>query len=129
MALAPWSMLRHDRIMNQSSAMPTVLSADEVASLPSKPLGHAAGVDNQVLWTDGTSITGILRIAGGAQLGRHTHRTHLHHMWILDGEAVILDRRLGPAAYVQVPPGIEHDIDATATAGVTVYYSYTLPTV
>lgn len=122
-----WPVLLHDRTMNQHAAMSTVMSADEIAVLPRKPLGDVAGVENAVLWTDGASMTGILKVEAGARLGRHTHRTNLHHMWVLDGSAVIADRQVGPGSYVQVPPGVEHDIDATATGGVTVYYSYVLP--
>lgn len=103
------------------------MSPDEIAAVPRKPLGDVVGVENALLWTDGTSVTGILNVDAGARLGRHTHRTHLHHMWVLSGEAVIADTPVGPGSYVQVPPGIEHDIDATDTDGVTVYYAYALP--
>jgi quercetin dioxygenase-like cupin family protein len=113
--------------MNQHSTTPTVMSHEQVTALPRKQLGKAVGVDNAVLWTDGTSITGILSLTAGARLGRHTHRTHHHHMWVLDGEAMIADRLLGTGSYIHIPPRIEHDIDATDTGGVTVYYSYALP--
>jgi uncharacterized RmlC-like cupin family protein len=112
--------------MNQQSTTPTVMSPEQIAALPSKQLGEAVGVENAVLWTDGTSTNGILTVTAGARLGRHAHRTHLHHMWVLAGEAVIADQRVGIGSYVHVPPQIEHDIDATDTGGVTVYYSYAL---
>ena len=117
----------HHRTMNQQSTMKTVMSPEQIAALPKKQLGEAVGVVNAVLWTDGTSTIGILSVAAGARLGRHTHRTHHHHMWVLDGEAVIADQQVGASSYVHVPPKIEHDIDATETGGVTVYYSYALP--
>jgi quercetin dioxygenase-like cupin family protein len=47
-------------------------------------------------------------------------------MWVLDGEALIADRKLGAGSYVHVPAGVDHDIDASATDGVAVYYSYTV---
>ena len=113
--------------MNQRSTTPEVMSPEQIAALSRKQLGDAVGVDNAVLWTDGTSTTGILTVSAGARLGRHTHRTHHHHMWVLDGEAIIADRLVGPGSYVHIPPRIAHDIDATDTGGVTVYYSYALP--
>ena len=113
--------------MTQHSTTPTVIPPEQIAALPKKQLGEAVGVDNTVLWTDGTSTTGVLSVATRARLGRHTHRTHHHHMWVLDGEAVIADQRVGAGAYIHIPPNIEHDIDATDTGGVTVYYSYALP--
>jgi mannose-6-phosphate isomerase-like protein (cupin superfamily) len=114
-----------DRTMNDESVRSIVMTPEQIAALPRVPLGDLAGVENTVLWTDGTSVTGMLSVRAGHQLGRHTHRTHLHHMWVVDGEATIADRRVGPGAYITVPPGVEHDIDATTTDGVTVYYSYT----
>ena len=113
--------------MNHDSTMQTVMLPEQIAALPTRQLGEAVGVENAVLWTDGTSTTGVLSVSAGARLGRHTHRTHHHHMWVLDGEAVIADQRVGPGSYVHVPPKVEHDIDATDTGGVTVYYSYALP--
>ena len=113
--------------MNEQSTIPTVMSPEQIAALPTHQLGTAVGVDNAVLWTDGVSTTGILSLSAGARLGRHTHRTHHHHMWVLDGEAVIADQRVATGSFVHVPPRIEHDIDATDTDGVTVYYSYSLP--
>ena len=112
--------------MNQQSTMHTVMSPEQIAALPRKQLGEAVGVDNAVLWTDGTSTNGILSVTAGARLGRHTHRTHHHHMWVLDGAAVIADQHVSAGSYVHVPPEIEHDIDATDTSGVTVYYAYAL---
>ena len=113
--------------MTDTAALqPTILDAAAVAGLSEQPLGPMAGVSNQVLWTDGTSMAGVLRIEAGHQLGAHTHRANHHHMWVLDGEVVILDRQLGPGSYVHIPAGVEHDIDATQTAGATVYYLYLL---
>lgn len=113
--------------MRHDPAKPIVWSADQIADLPTEQLGDIAGVDSVTLWTDGASVTGVLTVAAGCRLGRHAHRTHLHHMWVLHGEAVIADQRLGPGSYVHVPPGIDHDIDASETGGVTVYYAYVLP--
>ena len=113
--------------MNGQSSTPLVVSPDQIATLPRAQLGDIDGVENAVLWTDGVSTTGLLTLAAGARLGRHTHRAHHHHMWVLHGEAVIADRRVGPGAYVHISPQVEHDIDATETDGVTLYYSYALP--
>jgi mannose-6-phosphate isomerase-like protein (cupin superfamily) len=103
---------------------PTVLTAAEVTELPVGPLGSLPGIGNRVLWQDDTSIAGVMTVAAGHRLGTHAHRANSHHMWILDGSAVILDDELGPGSYVHIPTGIEHDIDATATDGCTVYYLY-----
>ena len=98
----------------------------EIEAIPPKPLGSSSGIGNRQLWTDGTSLTGVLRVDGGQRLGEHTHRRHDHHLWVIAGEADILGERLGAGSYVFVPAGLEHDIDTTGTDGCTVFYSYWL---
>jgi mannose-6-phosphate isomerase-like protein (cupin superfamily) len=106
---------------------PVTFEPDEIADLTRAPLGTIPGVVNTTLWSDGVSATGLLDVGAGHQLGRHRHRRHCHHMWIVSGHAEILDRPLGPGSYAYVPVGIEHDIDARHTEGVRVFYSYTVP--
>ena len=110
-----------------ASSVPTVLRAAEVAELPKTPLGSAPGVENQLLWTDETGTAGVLTVRKGHRLGAHTHRQNHHHFWVMSGAATVLGQEIGPGAYVHVPSGVEHDIDATATEGCTVYYLYIQP--
>lgn len=105
-------------------SQPTVLRAAEVAELPKRPLGTVAGVENQMLWADATAAAGVLTVRKGHRLGAHTHRQNHHHFWVVSGAAVVLGQEVGPGSYVHIPSGIEHDIDATATEGCTVYYLY-----
>lgn len=102
----------------------TVMTADEIAALPREPLGNLPGVEHAVLWRDGTSMAGVLTVAGGHALGAHTHRVNSHHMWVLAGSATVLGTVVGPGSYIHVLPGVEHDIDATDTSGCTVFYLY-----
>ncbi len=104
-----------------------VLPRQAIEALPVEPLGHLAGVTHRVLWRDGTSMAGVLTVAGGHRLGAHAHRVNRHHMWVLEGRAVILGSELGPGSYVHIPSGVEHDIDATGTEGCTVFYVYGHP--
>lgn len=110
--------------MTQSRAI--ALGPQEIDALPSNPLGDRVGVGLRVLWTDGTSQTGVLRVDPGQRLGRHTHRRHHHDYWLAAGHADVLGRWLGPGSYVHIPAGVEHDIDATETEGCTIYFAYTL---
>ena len=103
---------------------PTVLTSEGVDALPLEPLGHLHGVAHRVLWRDGTSMAGVMTVAGGHRLGRHAHRVNHHHIWVIDGHAVILGSDLGPGAYVHVPSGVDHDIDASTSEGCTVFYLY-----
>jgi uncharacterized RmlC-like cupin family protein len=106
---------------------PVVLTADEIELIPPRPLGTLAGVANRVLWQSDTSIAGVLSIDAGHRLGAHTHRANHHHMWVLDGTAIILGSRVTPGSYIHIPAGVEHDIDATSSEGCTVYYLYLQP--
>ena len=105
-------------------ALPTVLTADAVAGKPEVPLGTLEGVHHRVLWSDGTSMAGLMTIAGGHHLGVHAHRENQHHLWVIDGRAAVLGTEIGPGSYVHVPQGVEHDIDARTTDGCTVMYLY-----
>jgi quercetin dioxygenase-like cupin family protein len=120
------SALGDDGCMGTQSDRATVVTPEGRRHLPQAPLGTIDGVMNTVLWTDGTSMTGVLDVAAGHRLGEHRHRRHLHHMWVLAGEAVIAGDRVGPGTFVHIPPGVDHDIDATDSGGVSVYYSYVL---
>jgi mannose-6-phosphate isomerase-like protein (cupin superfamily) len=106
------------------TSQPTVRNAEDIAELPVEPLGELPGIGNRVLWQDATSIAGVMTVAAGHRLGTHAHRENSHHMWILEGAAVILGEKLGPGSYVHIPSGLDHDIDATGTDGCTVYYLY-----
>ena len=109
------------------TSQPVVLTPTALDALPVEPLGHLSGVTHRVLWRDGLSMAGVLSVEAGHRLGSHTHRVNHHHIWVLDGQATILGADLGPGSYVHVPAGVEHDIDATATEGCTVFYLYSHP--
>jgi len=101
-----------------------VLPAEAIDALPLVDLEGVPGVRHRVLWRDAASMAGVLRIPAGGHLGAHTHRENHHHMWVLEGEADVVGRRVGPGAYAHVPAGVEHDVDARDTGGCTVYYLY-----
>lgn len=107
-----------------TSVEPTVLSADAINQLPVVPLGTLDGVEHKVLWRNESSMAGLLTVKPGRRLGVHAHRVDHHHIWVLDGRAVILGRELGAGAYVHIPCGVDHDLDATETDGCTVFYLY-----
>lgn len=116
---------RHLALMDATMlSRPTVMSGEEIEALMAEPLGELSEVRHRVLWQDGSSMAGLLRVGAGQCLGAHTHARHHHHMWIIDGHASILGRELGPGSYTHVPSGVVHDIDAMATEGCTVFYLY-----
>jgi mannose-6-phosphate isomerase-like protein (cupin superfamily) len=109
-------------------AAPVVLTAKDIAALPLVPLDQTIpGVAHRIVWRSDTSIAGVMVIAAGHQLGNHAHRANHHHMWMIDGSAVIMGTMVGPGGYVHIPAGVEHDVDARATSGCTVFYLYQQP--
>lgn len=124
-SLAAPGVHEHRDLVNITTAtMPTVLHAGAIKSLPAEPLGNLVGVSHRVLWHDATSMAGVLTVDAGHRLGRHSHRVNHHHLWMLEGHATILGTVLGPGGYAHIPSGVDHDIDATATDGCTVFYLY-----
>ncbi len=103
---------------------PVVLTAEAIAGLRVEPLGSLEGVSHRVLWRTDTSMAGVMTVEKGHQLGRHAHRANHHHLWVLDGRATILGAEVGTGSYVHVPSTVDHDIDASATEGCTVFYLY-----
>jgi quercetin dioxygenase-like cupin family protein len=122
--LSPWPIVGDVEPMTMRAIVHT---AEEIGRLPAVPLGSLEGVVHRVLWQDDKSMAGVLTVEGGRSLGRHTHRANTHHIWVLEGTAEILGRTLGPGGYAHIPSGVEHDIDATGSAGCTVYYLYLAP--
>lgn len=104
-----------------------ILSASVIAKLERQALADDPGVENRILWTDGSSVAGLLTVAAGHRLGAHTHQHNHHHFWVLAGSALVLGQELNPGSYVHIPSGVEHDIDARQTRGCTVYYLYLRP--
>ncbi len=107
-----------------TTPQPVVLSAEAIAALPITAFGPLPGVTHRELWRTDTSMAGILTVEPGHHLGRHTHRANHHHMWVLEGRAVILGTEVGPGTYVHIPSGVQHDIEAATTDGCTVFYLY-----
>ena len=109
-----------------TTAQPVVLTPEAIAALPLEPLGALAGVTHRIMWRSDTSEAGVMTVERGHHLGNHAHRENHHHMWILDGHANILGSELGSGAYVHIPSGVQHDIDASQTEGCTLFYLYLL---
>jgi mannose-6-phosphate isomerase-like protein (cupin superfamily) len=110
--------------MTKVPMTPIVLEWADIIDLAHHELEGAPGTEHRVLWTDGVSSAGVLTIAPGHRLGRHTHRRHHHHVWVVEGHATILESDVGPGSYVHVPAGVAHDFDATTSEGCTVFYLY-----
>ncbi|MFU8840819.1 MAG: cupin domain-containing protein [Nitriliruptoraceae bacterium] len=98
-----------------------LIDAGAVTALPRREL--APGVTYAPLWTEGRSFAGVFHLEPDAVIPEHTHTSHCHHVWMLDGEVRILDRTLPPGSYAYVAPGQPHDLVA-GPDGATAFYLY-----
>ncbi len=98
-----------------------LLDAEAIASLPRRT--QSPGVTTAMLWHNGGSHAGVLWLEPGARLGAHTHRRHVHHVWVVEGEMRCLGRDLGPGSYAYVPLGVEHD-SLAGSEGAAFFYLY-----
>jgi mannose-6-phosphate isomerase-like protein (cupin superfamily) len=105
-------------------ADPTVVDAAAIDRLPARALGPGIDAGNRVLWSDGTSMAGVLTVPAGGRLGVHAHRRNHHHIWVIEGQARVVGNDLGPGGYAHVPAGVAHDIEATGGEDCTVFYLY-----
>lgn len=102
-----------------------LVDAAEVAGLPRREL--SPGVTYAQLWLEGRSFAGVFHLEPGASIDEHTHTTHCHHVWTLQGEVRILGRSLTPGSYAYVAPGEPHDLVA-GPEGATAFYLYLVTT-
>lgn len=98
-----------------------IVDAARVTELPRSEL--APGVTNVGLWTEGRSNAGVLYLRPRARLAEHTHRRHVHHVWVVEGSIHTLGRDLARGSYAFVPPEQPHELTA-GSDGASVFYLY-----
>lgn len=107
--------------MSTRLAEPLVFDAATIAGLAAKPAGD--DLSAKLLWSEGPSASGVMHARAGAELRSHLHPDISHHMWIMEGGCQILDRDVGPGAYVYVPAGCEHAV-SVGPWGCTFFFVY-----
>jgi quercetin dioxygenase-like cupin family protein len=102
------------------------LSFAQIGELDWHPVERTPGVQFKTLWRDpsGSSHAGLMRILAGASIPRHVHRHASHHVWVETGSLSFDARTFGPGAYLHVPIGVEHGVDAVGEGGCTFFYLY-----
>jgi mannose-6-phosphate isomerase-like protein (cupin superfamily) len=97
------------------------------ATLEALPWHDLPGFDHvtyKLLWQSGRSVSGIMRIPPGAEVSSHAHQHAHHHVWVLDGSAMMLGSRFGPGSYLHIPATVEHSITDPGPTGCTILYLY-----
>lgn len=99
-----------------------LLDADDLLGRAREPL--YPGVEHEVLWRRGQDRAGLMWVRGDATIPEHAHDEAEHHIWLLEGQARVMDRTFHHPAYWHVPAGVPHEIEGVAPNGCTVLYLY-----
>jgi quercetin dioxygenase-like cupin family protein len=103
--------------------MGTVLSATTIRERPRRPFQGLHGVEHTTLWSEGSSYAGLLWVKPGRHIPDHSHHQACHHVWVVEGSAVVEDRELAAGSYWYIPPGRNHGVRAGAS-GCQLLYLY-----
>ena len=95
-----------------------------VGELPWEPLPSDGRVEHRVLYQDGRTVAGLLRMRPGAGELKHLHLHGEHHLWVLGGTVSVDDTVLPADSYLHVPAGLTHRITDTG-AGSLLFYVFT----
>jgi mannose-6-phosphate isomerase-like protein (cupin superfamily) len=101
----------------------TMLSAAAVRGRPRQPFQGLRGVEHATLWSDGDDYAGLLWLEPGSHIPEHSHEHACHHVWVVDGAAVVEGQPLAAGSYWYIPPGCLHRVQAS-TSGCQLFYLY-----
>ncbi|HQR80249.1 MAG TPA: cupin domain-containing protein [Actinomycetota bacterium] len=100
------------------------VSGEDIEAMPWEDDPTDAGVYRKTLWKSGPIVLGLMRVDEGSENPEHVHHAAHHHILILDGQCTIVGKRLGPGAYVYIPPTVPHGVTDVGPGGCTFFYTY-----
>jgi mannose-6-phosphate isomerase-like protein (cupin superfamily) len=99
-----------------------IATAQDIESMPwTTPM---PGVHQKVLWQSGDTSLGLMKVDAGHENPEHVHHAAHHHILVLEGESTMLGKRVGPGAYVYIPPTVAHAVTDVGPQGCTFFYTY-----
>lgn len=101
-----------------------VATQSEIDALPWQLKPDTPGVTYKILWRSGDVVLGVMHIEPGHENPAHTHHSAHHHILILNGECVMLGKRVGPGSYIYIPPTVPHAATEVGPNGCTFFYTY-----
>jgi len=100
------------------------LTPQQIYDTPWTPVTGCEGVSVKELWRSADLVYVLLRYVPDAATSGLPHTVD-QHLWVVDGEATVVDRRLPAGSYVHVPAGTPHPIRATGALGCVILQSHT----
>lgn len=101
-----------------------VASGPDIDAMDWEDVPDVPGVHRKTLWQSGDVVLGLMRVDEGHENPEHTHHAAHHHILVLEGESTMVGRRVGPGAYVYIPPSVAHAVTQVGTGGCTFFYTY-----
>lgn len=77
------------------------------------------GVFSKIRWRSGDVAIGLIRVDVGAEKAAHVHHGAHHHIWGVSGSAMMVGKELAVGSYVDIPPGVVHEVTAVGAGGIT----------
>jgi quercetin dioxygenase-like cupin family protein len=104
----------------------SVLTHADLHELGWVSLHDDEGIEHKILWQSesGGTIVGLMRLQPGTADAGHAHPAATQHAWVIEGNARVAGRDVGPGSYVFVPPGAEHHTAAVGSQACTIFYVY-----
>ena len=100
-----------------------LMPRQRVADLPWERFLSTYGVAHRVLFQDGRTVAGLLRLHPGAEELTHLHLHGEHHLWVLEGTVTIDDTTLPADSYIHVPSMLHHHL-VDAGGGSLLFYVF-----
>ena len=101
------------------------LTPEQIDRTPWTAVTSCEGVYVKELWRRGDLVYALLRYEPGASTPGRPHSGADQHLWVVEGEAIVGDRRLPAGSYIHVPPGTPHPIHGAGQLGCVLLQSHT----
>jgi hypothetical protein len=88
----------------------TVLDPIDIEFRPWRAEPGRPGVRTKQLWRSPEAVCALVSCEPGASTAGPPHPFADHHIWVIEGLAMVAGRRLAVGSYVHVPPDTAHPV-------------------
>jgi quercetin dioxygenase-like cupin family protein len=88
----------------------TALDPIDVEFLPWRLVLGRPGVRTKELWRSAEAVCALVQCEPGSSTAGPPHPFADHHIWVIEGLAILTGRRLAVGSYVHVPPDTPHPV-------------------
>jgi hypothetical protein len=88
----------------------TMLDPIDVEFRPWRRVPDRPGIRAKELWRSPDAVCALVACEPGASTAGPPHPMATHHLWVIEGVAVVAGRHLVAGSYVHVPPDAAHPV-------------------